>query len=254
MKYPANLAISRDGKQLAYWLDKQIYVVPLAGGTPRAVTSAGSSAWDPYWSKDGSTLYFLSDRSGTSQLWKLPLADFGEAQQVTTFEQGIDRLRFSPDESRLLLGFTDSALQAPAKTEDGKEPSPKPFVITRLEFKEDAGDGYLTGDRAEHLHALDIATGKTDAAHLRRLFRIRCRLVRQTAGRSSSPATASRNPTRPIAPTSGSSTPATPTRARRSCGSRTTSGPRATRRSARTAARSPSWSPKTASTARRRSR
>ena len=145
---------------LAYWLDKQIYVVPLAGGTPRAVTSAGSSAWDPYWSKDGSTLYFLSDRSGTSQVWKLPLADFGEAQQVTTFEQGIDRLRFSPDESRLLLGFSDSALQAPAKTEDGKTPSPKPFVITRLEFKEDAGDGYLTGDRTEHLHALDIATGK----------------------------------------------------------------------------------------------
>ena len=160
VKYPANLAISRDGKLLAYWLDKQIYVVPLAGGTPRAVTSAGSSAWDPYWSKDGSTLYFLSDRSGTSQVWKLPLADFGEAQQVTTFEQGIDRLRFSPDESRLLLGFSDSALQAPAKTEDGKTPSPKPFVITRLEFKEDAGDGYLTGDRTEHLHALDIATGK----------------------------------------------------------------------------------------------
>ena len=33
-------------------------------------------------------------------------------------------------------------------------------MITRLEFKEDAGDGYLTGDRAEHLHALDLSTGK----------------------------------------------------------------------------------------------
>ena len=135
--------------------------MPLAGGAPRAVTSAGSSASDPYWSKDGSTLYFLSDRSGTSQLWKLPLATFGEAQQVTTLEQGVDRIRFSPDESRLLLSFTDSALAGRPRTRGGEDRrAPKPFVITRLEFKEDAGDGYLTGDRAEHLHVLDLATGK----------------------------------------------------------------------------------------------
>ncbi len=158
VKYPGSLSISRDGKLLAYWLEKQIYVVPLAGGTPRALTASGSSAWDPYWSRDGSALYFLSDRSGSSQLWKLPLATFGEAQQVTTLEQGVDRIRFSPDESRLLLAFAGSALEAPAEAE--KAPGPKPFVITRLEFKEDSGDGYLTGDRAEHLHALDLATGK----------------------------------------------------------------------------------------------
>ena len=33
-------------------------------------------------------------------------------------------------------------------------------MITRLEFKEDAGDGYLTGDRAEHLYAYELASGK----------------------------------------------------------------------------------------------
>ena len=158
VKYPRSLAVSRDGKLLAYALEKQVFVVPLAGGAPRAVTSAGSSAWDPWWSKDGTELYFLSDRLGKSQLWKLPLATFGEAEQVTTLEQGVDAIRFSPDESRLLLSFTDSALKAPA--EAGKDQGPKPFVITRLDFKEDAGDGYLTGDRTEHLHALDVATGK----------------------------------------------------------------------------------------------
>jgi len=158
VKSPGSLAISRDGKLVAYALDKQVFVVPLAGGTPRSVTSPGSSASDPYWSKDGRSLYFLSDRSGTSQVWKLPLDTFGEAQQVTRLAQGVDTIRFSPDESRLLLTFTDKALAAPA--EAGKESDPQPFVITRLEFKEDAGDGYLTGDRAEHLHALDLSTGK----------------------------------------------------------------------------------------------
>jgi dipeptidyl aminopeptidase/acylaminoacyl peptidase len=164
VKSPAGLTISRDGKQLAYVMDDRIYVVPLeGGGPPRAVTSVGSRAWDPYWSRDGRALYFLSDRSATSQLWKLPLAGFGEAEQVSFLTQGVSRMRLSPDESRLLLRFTDTQLNAPAdgeKADSETKRKPEPFVITRLNFKEDAGDGYLTGDRAEHLHALDLASGK----------------------------------------------------------------------------------------------
>jgi dipeptidyl aminopeptidase/acylaminoacyl peptidase len=157
VKSPQDIAISRDGRQVAYVLDKRIYVVPVAGGEPRAVTSAGSSAWDPHWARDGKSLYFLSDRAGGNQLWRLPVEGFGEAEQVTTFAHGVDALRFSPDESRLLLGFSDSALSTP---EEGKTQAAKPYVITRLEFKEDAGEGYLTGDRMEHLHALDMASGQ----------------------------------------------------------------------------------------------
>jgi dipeptidyl aminopeptidase/acylaminoacyl peptidase len=165
VKSPSGIAISPDGKKVAYVVEDRIHVVPLAGGAPRAITSAGSAASDPHWSRDGSALYFLSDRSGSSQLWKLPLAEFGEAEQMTEFEHGIDRLRFSPDESRLLLQFTDAQLkpakEPDAQADEGDEESPgEPFVITRLEFKEDAGEGYLTGDRAEHLHVLDLATGK----------------------------------------------------------------------------------------------
>lgn len=166
VRYPGDIAISRDGRQVAYVDDDRIFVVPLAGGEPRAVTSTGSAAWSPWWSADGSALYFLSDRSGEGQLWKLPLAAFGEAAQVTTLEQGIDRIRFSPDESRLLLTFSDTQLAAgpeeneTAAKKDEEESAGKPFVITRLEFKEDAGEGYLTGDRTEHLHVLDLATGK----------------------------------------------------------------------------------------------
>ena len=171
IKSPGRPVISRDGKLVAYVLDEQIYVVPIAGGAPRAVTAAGSSASDPYWSKDGKSLYFLSDRSDSSQLWQLPLASFGEARQVTHLTQGVDSLRFSPDESRLLLDFTDTDAKVTepgdeeededkdAEEEKAKEKK-KPFVITRLEFKEDSGEGYLTGDLSEHLHVLDLATGK----------------------------------------------------------------------------------------------
>jgi N-acyl-D-amino-acid deacylase len=160
---PDDPVFSRDGRRIAYVVDDRIHVVTAAGGAPRAVTTAGSKAWDPYWSRDGRSLYFLSDRSGSNQLWKLPLDGFGEAAPVTTFTQGIESLNFSRDESRLLLRFTEESLKEAEKaredgTRESARPAPEPFVITRLEFKEDAGDGYLTGDRAEHLYSFDLAT------------------------------------------------------------------------------------------------
>ncbi len=155
---PGDPVISRDGRLVAYQQDGQVFVVPVASGETRAVTTKGSNAWSPYWSKDGHSLYFLSNRSGSSQLWKLPLGTFGEAQQMTDLSPAVRRLELSPDESRLLLRFTDSDL-AP-KDAGPQQETKKPFVITRLQFKEDAGEGYLAGDRAEHLQVLDLASGK----------------------------------------------------------------------------------------------
>lgn len=158
IQYLGDPVISRDGKLVAYAQDRQIFVVPVAGGLPRAVTAKGPNAWSPYWSKDGKSLYFLTNRSSTSQLWRLPLDGFGEAEQLTDVKPAIRRLVFSPDEKRLLLRFADADL-AEKDAKSAEEP-PKPFVMTRLEFKEDAGEGYLTGDSAQHLHVLEIASGK----------------------------------------------------------------------------------------------
>jgi dipeptidyl aminopeptidase/acylaminoacyl peptidase len=157
VKSPDEPVISRDGRLVAYVLDDRIWIVPVAGGEPRPVTAKGSAAWSPYWSKDGQWLYFLSSRTQSNQLWKLSLDTFGEAEQVTELAQGVGRLVPSPDESKLLLRFRDSEVAA----KDGKaaEEARQPFVITRLQFKEDAGEGYLTGDDARHLHVLDLASG-----------------------------------------------------------------------------------------------
>ena len=163
IKWPHRPSPSPDGKQIAYAVDGQIHVVPTAGGEGRAVTSAGSSASNPVWSRDGKWLYFLSDRTDKkSQLWKLPLTSFGEATQVTTLDRGVDALNLSPDESRLLLSITGKVEQKSAVPDTAqtpaKPPKPEPWVITRLHFKEDAEDGYLTGDRAEHLYVYDLKT------------------------------------------------------------------------------------------------
>jgi dipeptidyl aminopeptidase/acylaminoacyl peptidase len=151
IKWPGEPRLSADGTQVAYELDGQIYVVATSGGEPRAVTSAGSSASDPRWSRDGKWLYFLSDRTDKkSQLWKLSLTSFGEAMQVTTLDRGVDEINLAPDESRLLLSIKGAVAEQPPKAK------PEPWVITRLHFKEDAEDGYLTGDRAEHLYVYDL--------------------------------------------------------------------------------------------------
>lgn len=160
VKWPGEPRLSADGKEVAYEVDGQIYVVATAGGGPRAITSAGSSASDPVWSRDGKWLYFLSDRADKkSQLWKLPLTSFGEATQVTTFDRDVDELNLSPDESSLLLSFKGPVAKKSVGADAQPAPAvPKlePWVITRLHFKEDAEDGYLTGDRAEHLYIYDM--------------------------------------------------------------------------------------------------
>src|SRR6185312_1184476 len=91
VKWASRPRLSPDGRQVVYSVDGVIYVVPATGGKPRAVTSAGSTASDPQWSRDGRSLYFLSDRVDKKyQLWKLPVDSFGEATQLTTFERGVD--------------------------------------------------------------------------------------------------------------------------------------------------------------------
>lgn len=158
-------AISRDGRYAAFALDDRIHVVGLAGDAPRAVTAKYSQASDPYWSRDGQALYFLSDRSGTSQVWKLPLETFGEAEQVTDVERGVETLQFSPDESRLLLTYDDAEEDEPEDKaggdapDDAAEAPAEPFVIDRLQFKRDEGEGYLTERPSDHLYVLDVASG-----------------------------------------------------------------------------------------------
>jgi dipeptidyl aminopeptidase/acylaminoacyl peptidase len=144
---PGAPRISPGGEQIA----EQIFVVSDGNAEPRPVTSSATSAWSPRWSSDGNSLYFLSDRSDSSQLWKLPVNDFGEAEQLTDFEHGISAIKLSPDETRLLLSFSDNDFQ-----EEPEDAEPQPFVVTRRQFKRDAGGGYISEGDSHHLYLYDI--------------------------------------------------------------------------------------------------
>jgi dipeptidyl aminopeptidase/acylaminoacyl peptidase len=154
IKWPGNPRLSPDGRQVAFTVKDEIHVVAMNGGPSRPITSPGTKASDPQWSRDGRWLYFLSDRKDeTSQVFRLPVDTFGEAAQVTEFDRGVDSLQLSPDESRLLLSFAGPAEK---KKEEDEKKVRDPWVINRLDFKEDAADGYVTGDRAEHIYVYDL--------------------------------------------------------------------------------------------------
>jgi Tol biopolymer transport system component len=62
---------------------EDIYVVDVATGVSRRVTQEASNDQWPTWSADGEWIYFMSDRSGAREIWKVPVGG-GRAAQVTT--------------------------------------------------------------------------------------------------------------------------------------------------------------------------
>lgn len=111
----ADPQLSPDGKWLAFQLREtdydnnkglqSLWLVPSDGSKPaRRVTAKGQTSVTPRWSNDGSSLYFLSTRSGSQQVWKLPL-NGGEAQQVTAYDLDVSTFLLSPDNQSLALSF-----------------------------------------------------------------------------------------------------------------------------------------------------
>ena len=77
-----NCDVSPDGKKIVFDLLGDIYVMPIAGGEAKALTSG--IAWDmqPRYSPDGSRIAFTSDRGGGDNIWVMD-RDGSDAEDVT---------------------------------------------------------------------------------------------------------------------------------------------------------------------------
>ena len=75
------------------------------GKPPVRLTADPASDTSPVWSPDGATIYFLSSRSGSSQVWRMPGAAPGEAVQVTKYPLDVGAFALSPDGRQLALAF-----------------------------------------------------------------------------------------------------------------------------------------------------
>jgi dipeptidyl aminopeptidase/acylaminoacyl peptidase len=171
--------ISPEGKWVAYTVtttdlkeDKtrsRIWMNPTTGGEAIPLTSEGVSSSHPRWSPDGKYLAFLSARKSSgdedsadskTQVWILNRVG-GEAQQLTNTIQDVDSFAWSPSGDQLVLVLQDPTPDelAAAKEKGGKcKPKPRPWVIDRLQFKEDE-IGYLDR-RRKHLYVFRLADHK----------------------------------------------------------------------------------------------
>ncbi|HEY9421088.1 MAG TPA: S9 family peptidase [Thermoanaerobaculia bacterium] len=94
-----------------------IWVVNMDGTGLTRLTSDPASDNNPRWAPDGGSLYFLSTRSGSSQVWRQP-AGGGDAVQVTNLPLDVSNLTVSPDGSRIAFSlevFPDCATLACTK-------------------------------------------------------------------------------------------------------------------------------------------
>ena len=90
-----DLEANRGGRNL--WL-------AATDGTSRTkLTGHTASDWSPRWA-DARLLYFLSNRSGSSQVWRIAV-DGGEAEQVTVLPLDIEAFKMGPDAKALYLGL-----------------------------------------------------------------------------------------------------------------------------------------------------
>jgi TolB protein len=92
--------LSPDGTQLAISDQSEerkslIYILPVAGGTPRRVTRLGPSYWHG-WSPDGRTLAFCGERNGEFDVYTIPV-EGGDEKRLTTAAGLDDGPEFSPD-------------------------------------------------------------------------------------------------------------------------------------------------------------
>jgi dipeptidyl aminopeptidase/acylaminoacyl peptidase len=69
---------------------------------PKRLTPDGWSVNSPAFSPDGKTVYFLSAKSGTQQLYALPVAG-GTPRQLTDFALDVASYKLSPDGTRVLF-------------------------------------------------------------------------------------------------------------------------------------------------------
>src|SRR5436309_2118942 len=79
-----------------------VWSVPAVGGPPTAVTSGKWRDWNPVWSPDGRYLYFVSDRSGSMNLWRVRIDEasgraLADPEPVTTPATSLAHISIAAD-------------------------------------------------------------------------------------------------------------------------------------------------------------
>jgi imidazolonepropionase-like amidohydrolase/Tol biopolymer transport system component len=81
-----SLDVSPDGRTIVFELLGDLYTLPVEGGAATRITSGQAYDMQPRYSPDGASIVFISDRSGTENVW-MSDADGGNARALTSEER-----------------------------------------------------------------------------------------------------------------------------------------------------------------------
>jgi len=102
----ANPVVSPDGKTILYGVRRfniqenkgfnTLYAMPIAGGEPKEIAKPNDKVSNPVWHPSGKKIFFLSTKSGSSQVWVMN-PDGTEKEQVSFTDTDITNLGFAPN-------------------------------------------------------------------------------------------------------------------------------------------------------------
>lgn len=132
-----SLDVSADGRTIVFDVLGDLYILPSKGGRARRITSGTAFNSQPRYSPDGRQLAFISDRSGSQNLW---IADAGgeSARQLSK-----------------LQGYVFGAVTSPAWSPDGQT-----IVVAQQLGATRPGPVTLAQARRWLLAAYDVPTGR----------------------------------------------------------------------------------------------
>ena len=109
------MSVSPDNSTIAYGVSyysvpenkshRVLYTMDANGKHQRMLTTTTANEGDAVWIKGGTKLAFLSNASGSNQLWEMN-PDGSERRQLTNTEKGLEGFAFSPDETKVILVMT----------------------------------------------------------------------------------------------------------------------------------------------------
>ena len=159
---------SPDGKFVAFASlhaddSKHVWIVDSNGGPPRQLTHGASGNDHPEWSRDGKAIYFMSNRSGRPETWRMP-AGGGDSVQITT--NGAEDAFESFDGKSLIFSKGAEGVggiySMPIKGGPEKHIITVPLIRGSFQVAND-GIYYITGRDEElcDLRFYEMATGRT---------------------------------------------------------------------------------------------
>ncbi|MCX2720463.1 amidohydrolase family protein [Lentiprolixibacter aurantiacus] len=92
-----SLDVSPDGSTIVFDLMGDIYSIPISGGKAEPITTGMAYDVHPRYSPDGKSIVFISDKSGSDNIWTLRLSDKEEKQISKDKKHNFFSAEWTPD-------------------------------------------------------------------------------------------------------------------------------------------------------------